>query len=164
MKTSIQIAIVVNATLTNLGIFTVNYDLKASEESIEGRFNGHGSHSGRTSARGFTAEDQGVRRLEIAILQLGLDTDLPRETLAVAVASRDEASPWRFGGIKALLTLGLDDARNEDFNLIAFASPCNIPSDSCRGYPILNPSKRRLDIHQRARNEVILIVRDAPIS
>ncbi|MBP9701954.1 MAG: hypothetical protein KBD47_03190 [Candidatus Pacebacteria bacterium] len=115
-------------------------------------------------ARGFHPEDQGVKQVELATLRLSLDTELSRETLAEVVTNIDKAHPWRFAGIRALLTLGFGDTYREDVNLIAFASRCHIPSDSDMGYPILNPSKRRLGIGWRAQDQVVLMVREAATS
>lgn len=157
MKTNIQIPTVVSATLTSVGVVTVDYD-KRTSELIAGRFTAFYVFLEEV-ARGFLPEDTGVKRLEMAILQL--DTDLRKEPLASAVANIDRANPWRFGGISALLTLGSDDARNEDFNLIAFGSP-NSPG-ARDGYPVLIPRDRQLNICPRCFNEAILIVRDAPV-
>lgn len=157
--TKIQIKTVVNATLLNLGIITVDYG-KSISELVGNRFpNSHVSC--RTFVAAFNPEDRGAKRLEVAILQF--DTDLQREALTAAITSIDEANPWRFGGVSALLTLGSDDERKEDFNLIAFASD-SILTREPYGCPVLNPSKRALDVQPRCRKEAVLIVRDAPTS
>ncbi len=159
MKTTIEIPTTVNATMTNFGIVTVCFNNKTENELKAEGFSASYVFLEEV-ARGFLPEDKGVKQLEMAILQF--DTNLQFKQLTTAVSNIDTENPWRFAGISALLTLGSENACNEDFNLIALGSR-NGPG-ARDGYPVLNPQNRQMNICFRCCNEAILVVRDAPAS